>query len=210
MLKTQIYKTARVLSLLLTLAFMAGCERHNLQPVAQQSVILAFGDSLTAGMGVQKPDSYPAVLSRLVNRKVINAGLNGETTQQALTRLPMVLAEHNPKLVILFSGGNDFLRKVPVNQTKANLQQMIELIQQSGAEVLLVGVPEKKLFADSAELYAELSEENGVPLEDEIVANLMVRASMKSDFVHFNEKGYQALAEAIYQSLQTSGAIAVD
>jgi len=205
--KTHFFKTAGLLSLLFMLAFVAGCDRYTLQPVAQEDVILAFGDSLTAGKGVQQQHSYPAVLGRLANRNVINAGINGETTQQALARLPAVLAKFQPKLVILFSGGNDFLRKVPVHQTKANLQQMLELIQQSGASVLLVGVPEKKLFADSAELYTELSEDNAVPLQDEIVANLMVRASMKSDFVHFNEKGYHALAEAIYQSLISSGAL---
>lgn len=195
-----------VLGLFLLLSIVA-CSRYELAPLEQNDVVLAFGDSLTAGVGVHQKQSYPAVLSELLNRKVVNAGVSGETTQQALKRLPALLANIQPKLVIILSGGNDFLQKLSVDKTKQNLSKMIELCQTFGAQVVLVGVPEKKLFADSAELYSELSARYQVPLEDDIIASLIMRPSMKSDYVHFNQQGYRALAEAVHKKLGQMGAI---
>jgi len=186
---------------------LSACSRYELTPLASTDVVLAFGDSLTSGVGVKPNQSYPAVLSTLLDRKVINAGVAGETSERGLARLKNLLVNNRPKLVILFSGGNDFLQNLSPQQTKQNLAKMIEISQKFGAQVLLVGVPEKKLFASSAELYSELSDSYQIPLEDDIVASLIVRPSMKSDYVHFNEQGYRALAQAIYKALKRSGAV---
>ncbi|MDX1348275.1 MAG: arylesterase [Thiomicrorhabdus chilensis] len=196
------------MSLLATLLLvLSGCSDHKLPPLAENAQILAFGDSLTLGVGVPSAQSYPAILARLSGREVINAGVSGETTAQGLERLPELLERHQPALLILLQGGNDVLRNVPAETVEANLGRMIEMAQQKGVAVLLVGVPEKGVFADTADWYENLSDDYGVPLEEEIIADLMGRLSMKSDYVHFNEKGYQALAEAIYQKLQGSGAL---
>ncbi|GAB6070520.1 arylesterase [Thiomicrorhabdus hydrogeniphila] len=173
----------------------------------EDSVIMAFGDSLTAGYGVNKTQSYPNVLANLTGLKVVNAGVIGETTQQGLNRIDKLLETHQPGLVILLEGGNDVLQKVPTATIKDNLRQMILKIQAHGVAVVLIGVPPKKLFADSMDLYSELSDEFNIPLEDDIVASLIMKPSMKSDYVHFNAKGYQALAEAIYKKVQDSGAV---
>ena len=109
--------------------------------------------------------------------------------------------------MILLEGGNDVLQKVSETQIKSNLKQMIQLIQESGVAVLLIGVPEKKLFGSSLDLYSELASEHDIAIEEDIVVSLMKRLSMKSDYVHFNAQGYQAMAQAIYESLQTNGAI---
>jgi len=193
--------------LCLSAMFLAGCSSKSLQPLSEDSVIIAFGDSLTAGYGVNKTQSYPNVLANLTGLNVLNAGVNGETTQQGLNRIDQVLEKHQPGLVILLEGGNDVLQKIPTAQIKENLRQMILKIQAHGAAVVLVGVPPKKLFADSMDLYSELSDEFNIPLEDDIVASLIMKPSMKSDYVHFNAKGYQALAQAIYTKLQKSGAV---
>lgn len=189
------------------LLVLSGCAKDKLPALTDDARILAFGDSLTLGVGVQKTQSYPAVLSRLSGREVINAGVSGETTAQGLERLPELLERHQPALLILLQGGNDVLRNVPAETVEANLGRMIEMAQQKGVAVLLVGVPEKGVFVDTADWYENLSDDYGVPLEEEIVADLMGRLSMKSDYVHFNQKGYQALAEAIYHKLKTSGAL---
>lgn len=196
-----------ILSIVTSALLLSSCNQAKLPELQPEDVIVAFGDSLTAGYGVDKTQSYPSVLGNIGGLKVINAGISGETTAEGLERLPEVLDAHQPKLVILLEGGNDVLQKVPEPQIKANLKQMIQLIQQSGAAVLLVGVPEKKLFGSSLDLYSELASEHEIPIEEEIVANLMKRLSMKSDYVHFNAQGYQAMAQAIYEALQTSGAI---
>lgn len=195
-----------LLNLMLAI-FLTSCSSAKLSALDNQSVVVAFGDSLTEGYGVKAEQSYPAVLQELTGLTVINAGVSGETTSGGLERLPKVLEQYTPDLVILFEGGNDILRKRPLHETETNLKQMIAMIQQTGAEVLLVGVPEKKLFGSSLPLYSELADEFNVPLEEDIAANLMKRPSMKSDFVHFNEKGYRELALAIYDIMQSYGAI---
>lgn len=195
------------LCLLFFSILLLGCSRPQLAPLQDGDVILAFGDSLTFGYGVEKSQSYPAKLSELTGLKVVNAGISGETTTQGLKRLADVLAEHQPQLVILLEGGNDLLRKQKEPIIKANLKRIILMIQEAGAEVLLVGVPEKKLFGGSLKLYEELADEMQLPLQDSIVSNLMHRPSMKSDYVHFNARGYEELAKAIYELMIDSGAI---
>lgn len=196
-----------ILSIVTNALLLSSCSQVTLPVLQPGDVIVAFGDSLTAGYGVEPSQSYPAVLAEMTGLKVINAGISGETTAAGLERLPEVLATYHPKLVILLEGGNDVLQKVSDQQIQSNLRQMVTRIQQSGSAVLLVGVPEKSLFGSSLELYSELADELDIPLEEDIVASLMKRLSMKSDYVHFNAQGYQAMAQAIYNALQTSGAI---
>ena len=193
--------------LFISILCLSSCSSHKLPTLKSDDVILAFGDSLTAGVGVQKSESYPTVLAQLTGLQVINAGVTGETTTEGLKRLPELLNKYKPGLVILLEGGNDLLQKIPESKIADNLRQMIQTIQQSGSSVLLVSVPEKKLFAGSLDLYTDLADEFQVPLEEDIVSNLLMRPSMKSDYVHLNEQGYAELAKAIYAVMQESGAI---
>ncbi len=192
---------------LLAVLLVSGCQQHELPELKQDGVILAFGDSLTVGYGVNKNQSYPSVLAKLSGFKVINAGVSGETTALGLNRLEAALKQYQPQLLILLEGGNDFLQKVPSENIQRNLALMIELAQSKQVSVLLIGVPEKKLFGDTQPLYEDLAELYKIPLEGDIVGNLLSRPSMKSDFVHFNALGYQTLAEAIYEALHNTGAL---
>lgn len=195
-----------LLSLLLVLALTA-CGKTELTQLSDESIVLAFGDSLTAGKGVQSEQAYPAELAQMIGITVVNAGISGETTEQGLQRLPKELEKYSPDLVILFEGGNDVLRNYDLTQTKQNLNAMINLIKQSGAQVVLVAVPRKSLFSSAAKLYLELAEEHEVPLQKSIIASLIKQADMKSDSVHFNQAGYRAVAVAIKDLLEDHGAI---
>ncbi len=179
----------------------------SIKPLKDDAVIVAFGDSLTQGVGVKKAQSYPAVLQSLTGHKVMNAGIAGETTTEGLQRFDVVLVRYQPELVILLEGGNDILQNVPAETIQVNLSKMIEMAKARGIAVVLVGVPEKRLFSGAAPFYSELAGRWQIPLEEDIISHLMMRTSMKSDPVHFNEKGYQKLAEAIYETLQSSGAL---
>lgn len=137
---------------------LAACGEPGFRPLAAGETILAFGDSLTEGRGVNPAQSYPSVLASLSGHPVINGGVSGELSQAGRARLPALLAEHRPALVILLEGGNDMLRGSGEGALKANLAAMIEAVQGSGAQVLLVAVPRKSLFADGAPLYGELAE----------------------------------------------------
>lgn len=106
-------------------------------------VLVAFGDSLTAGFG-EPGRSYADYLQRDIDRKgylwrVVNAGISGETTTAGLARLPEIVAQ-KPEIVILELGGNDGLRGLPITATKANLERMIEELQAAGARVVLAGM----------------------------------------------------------------------
>lgn len=179
-----------------------------LSPLAHNAVILAYGDSLTFGSGAN-PDtqSYPAVLQQLTGKKVINSGIPGEITAQGLQRLPAVLAETKPNLVILCHGGNDLIRKLGNEQLKNNLEQMIKIIQASGAEVVLIGVPNFSLMLAVPELYEELARRYQAPAQLDIIPELERNPQVKSDHIHPNAAGYKLLAESISSLLKTAGAI---
>jgi len=184
-----------------------GCGNSgSLSPVSSSGTILAFGDSLTSGVGVNPEQSYPSVLARLSNRKVINAGISGELTSEGLARLSDVLDETSPELMILLEGGNDILQNKSLQKAKQNLSQMIAIAKEKGVQVVLIGVPEKQLFSSSAAIYAELADEHALVFEPELISTLIKKRSYKSDSVHFNKAGYEKMAEEIYQLLEKEGA----
>ena len=189
-----------ILSLLAVIASI-GCSDIQVKPLSYQAKILAFGDSLTFGKGSTKNNTYPDVLARLTGLEVINAGISGELSGQGAARLPSVLNDDKIELMILLHGGNDILRNKSMVKTKQSLATMIEFAQQRDIQVVLVGVPEKRLFAGTADIYEQLAEEYQLVYADDIVTELIRQREMKSDTVHFNDRGYQLLAEHIFELL---------
>ena len=138
---------------------IGGCDSGpKIAPVDSSSVILAFGDSLTHGTGAGQGQSYPDVLGQLIGQRVINAGVPGETTTKGAKRLPLVLDQHNPTLVILCEGGNDFLRRHNEQRTISNLNRMLQTIRGRGIDVVLVGVPKLGFGLAVPEFYPQLLE----------------------------------------------------
>ncbi len=198
-----------VLVLLLTTLLTACDKEPRLTPLAVDATVLAFGDSLTYGTGAPKPkiQSYPAVLSQLINRKVINAGIPGEVSSTGLIRLPKLLKQYQPSLVVLCHGGNDILRKQSASQTEQNIGEMVELIQQSGAEVILVTVPDFNLMLKPADFYQRIADKYELPIENTIMSQIERKRSLKSDSIHPNVQGYALMANSIYAIFQSSGAL---
>jgi acyl-CoA thioesterase I len=189
----------------------AGCsDSARLQPLSPDATILAFGDSLTYGTGTSRNNAYPAVLEKLVKRRVINAGIPGEISRNGLARLPALLEKHHPALIIICHGGNDILRKLDLSKTRDNIQQMISLARSNNIDVVLIGVPEFSLFLSTVALYPELAEKNNIPIAEDILAEIIRNNSFKSDHIHPNTQGYQLLAENIAQLLDDSGATTAD
>ena len=176
--------------------------------LAENTVILAFGDSLTYGSGAKENQSYPAVLSKLTGRNVINAGIPGEVSAQGLERLPALLDRYRPELLLLCHGGNDLLRRISSTITRANIESMIDAALQRNIPVLLIGVPKPGLiFLDSAKIYSEIAEKYNLVYEGEVLPDVESDSDLKSDQIHPNADGYQRIAAAIYHLMTESGAL---
>ncbi len=193
---------------LFLLALLAGCGgRPQLPPLAANAVVLAFGDSLTSGIGASTGESYPARLEALIGRKVVSAGVPGEASAQGLARLPSALDEAKPQLVILCHGGNDMLRKLDEAQAANNIRAMVRLARSRGAQVVLIGVPKPGLLPSPARFYAEIAREFRLPYEETALKKILTDNGLKSDLVHPNAAGYARLAEAIAALLRKTGAV---
>jgi acyl-CoA thioesterase-1 len=194
-----------IFTLFFSILLFTGCDSGpGIKLFNQESVVLAFGDSLTHGTGASVGQSYPDVLSELLGRQVLNVGIPGEVSAAGLKRLPSVLDEYNPTLVILCHGGNDFLRRIDQTATTRNLEAMITLIQSHGAGVVLIGVPKFGFGLQVPELYSQIADKYTVPLQKEILVDLLGDNSMKSDAIHPNATGYRLMAEAIYDLVNSA------
>ena len=195
---------ARVGGAGLLLVTLAGCgrDKKTAQPVPPGSTVLALGDSLTFGTGASAETSYPTVLAGLTGWNVVNAGVSGDTSAQALARLPALLAEHQPKLVIVSIGGNDFLRKLPESDTRAHVHAICKQSLEAGAQVLLVAVPRATVAAALGQmtdhaLYAEVSMDLKIPLQREAWGEVLAQPDLRADAVHANARGYAQFARSV-------------
>lgn len=189
---------------------LPGCDKRQapLPRLAADDVVLAFGDSLTYGTGARTAqESYPEVLAQLIGHPVVRDGVAGEVSAQALERLPRSLDAYQPKLVVLCVGGNDMLRQLDPAATEANLRAMIELARSRAVSVVLIGVPKPTLIGGTAEFYRRVADELKVPLEAEVLSEVLRDNASKSDPVHPNAQGYRRMAQAVAELLRASGAI---
>jgi len=170
-------------------------------------VVLAFGDSLTFGTGANENESYPAQLARLTGRRVLREGIPGEVSAAGLERLPALLDEHRPRLLLLCHGGNDFLRRLPKDKAAENLRAMIRLAKDRGIDVLLIGTPEMGFTLTPPDFYASIAKEFKLPYEGDVLTKILRDSTLKADQVHPNAQGYRLMAERVADLLRKSGAI---
>ena len=207
----------RVCGGLVLLSFLplAGCGRKapRAQAVPRDATVLALGDSLTSGVGATADTAYPAELARLTGWKVVNGGVSGDTSAQALARLPGLLQQHQPALVIVSIGGNDFLRRQSAATARANILRICSEAKGSGAQVLLVAVPELSLMAAAGRLsdhplYEEIAEKLKIPLHAKGWSSVLAQERLRSDPIHANAAGYAEFAQQLVGTLRQTGLLA--
>lgn len=197
------------ISALLAAALTACSKTAPHAALPEGSTILALGDSLTAGYGADAAAAYPAVLAGFTGWQIINGGVSGNTSAQALARLP-ALMRRQPQLVLVSIGGNDFLRKVPEADTRSNIRQIVQQIKAAGMPAVLVAVPyftTGALFGRLSEhpMYEELAAELNVPLLKGAWAEVLGDKKLKSDQIHANAQGYRVFAEKMWAFLKQQG-----
>jgi acyl-CoA hydrolase len=205
----------RLILSLASLAALGACGRQRkLAAVPAGATVLALGDSITFGTGATPETSYPAVLAGLSGWSIVNAGVPGDTSAGALARLPALMKEHAPKLVLLGIGGNDFLRRVPVAETRANILALCRQAVAAGAQVVLIAIPEPSALAavvrslgDHA-MYAEIASELKLPLHAAGWSTVLSDPALRSDPIHANAQGYEAFARGLAQRLRELGLLA--
>ncbi len=178
-------------------------------------VLVAFGDSLTAGYGVDLVNSYPAYLQTLLDAngnsfRVVNAGISGDTTAGGLTRMPNVVAM-KPAIVVLELGGNDGLRGLTLNQTRDNLDAIIVGLKQGGAKVLLAGITLPRNYGpdyigDFEKVYTDLAAKHQLTLLPFLLEGVALNADteelMQEDGIHPRPAGNKLVAQNVYTALK--------
>lgn len=167
--------------------------------LAKQTTILVMGDSLSAGYGIKVEESWVTLLqqelakkqhSGAINARVINASVSGETTSGGLTRLPAVLSQHKPDVIIIELGGNDGLRGQQLNIMQNNLQTMITASQTTGAKVILAGmqIPTNygpRYTKQFREIYSTLAEKNKTALIPFLLEGVATHSNLiQQDGIH--------------------------
>lgn len=196
--------------LLIILLLLSACDKSTavFEKLSPDAIILSFGDSLTYGTGASKNADYPSILSKLSSLKVINAGIPGEISRKGLIRLPGLLDQHQPELMVLIHGGNDILRNISQQQTRDNLNQMITLASQRGIKVVMLGVPKPSLLLlSSSEIYQQVAETQKIPIDLDTLPEILSSNYLKSDAIHPNNEGYKLMAKNIFNLLVKSGAL---
>lgn len=194
--------------LILGLLGLCSCSgTPSLSPLSSDAVVLAFGDSITFGTGASPGESYPAVLEGLIGRRVVNAGVPGETTAEGRLRLVSLLDEQRPALLLLCLGGNDFLQRQDESRTDENLRAMVGLARERGVAVVLIAVPRLGFGLRIPKLYGKIARDAGIPLEQEALKEILSAGGLKSDPIHPNAAGYRILAQSVAGLLGAAGAL---
>ena len=176
--------------------------------------IVAFGDSLTAGLGLSERESYPSLLQEMLRRdgydyEVVNAGVSGHTSADGLARIDWVLEGNaNVRVVVLELGANDLLRGQSVAEMKKNLSEIIRRSKARGARVVLAGIVAptnqgREYQRESAEAFKQLAAEHRVPLIPFFLDRVAGVAELnQQDGIHPNPEGTKIVAQTVYRALR--------
>jgi acyl-CoA thioesterase-1 len=182
-------------------------------PATDAPTILVFGDSLSAGYGIDPARGWVSLLDAKLRAagyayRIVNASVSGETTAGGLARLPRALQTQRPALVILELGGNDGLRALPIGAMRDNLARMIQLCKDARLPVLLLGIrmPANygpRFTGEFSAVYPELARRFGVSFVPFLLEGVASQASMmQPDGIHPNEQGQPLLLDNVWPALQ--------
>lgn len=162
-------------------------------PSTSTGPVLMFGDSLVEGVGASVGQTLPDQLGRLLKVPVLNYGVSGDTTRDALLRLNQAVTE-KPKVAIILLGGNDFLKKIPRAETFANLEKIVSAFQAQGAIVAVLGVRSGIVSGGADAEYEDVAKRTGSIYMSDVLSGLFGHPDLMSDALHPNDRGYAMIA----------------
>ncbi len=191
-----------VISYWLLVIGLAGCAKREIKNIDSKGRnIICFGDSITFGYGANPGEDYPSVLARMMSAPVINAGIDGDTSSEALKRIDSDVLERDPLLVIIEFGGNDFLRKISLDETLRNMEDMIKKIQSAGAMVAVADVSVAIIMSTYRKEFRRLSKKYDTIFMPNLLSGILTNPALKSDSIHPNAEGYKLIAQKIHRAI---------
>ncbi len=183
-------------------AGFCGCIRSNIVNLESRGKnIVCFGDSITKGKGVELDQSSPAALAKMTNYPVINSGINGDISSEAIKRVQTDVLEREPLLVIIEFGGNDYLNKISLEETVKNTEEMIKLVQAKGAMVAIVDISNVLFMGEYRQELKRLSKKYRTIFIPRILEDIVTDEQLKSDAIHPNARGYKIIAHRVYRGI---------
>ncbi|MHB1330836.1 MAG: GDSL-type esterase/lipase family protein [Minisyncoccota bacterium] len=163
--------------------------------------IIAFGDSLVAGVGSEGGGGFVKMLSDDLRVTIVNLGVSGNTTRDGLERIG-ILDNYDPRIVLVLLGGNDFLRKVPEEEIFSNLEKIILNIQSNGSAVILLGVRSGVLSNRYDGAFEDLAEKLGAAYVPDVLNDVFGVQELMYDTLHPNDAGYRIIANKVKPALE--------
>ena len=182
---------------------LVGCAKREIKNLGSKGKnIICFGDSITFGYGAIAGEDFPTQLGKLMNLPVINAGLSGDTSTEALARLDEEVLKKKPRLVLIEFGGNDFIKNVPMQDTIKNTEEMIDRIQARGSMVAVVDISSGLFMRAYRGAFARIAAKKDAIFIPSLLNKIITNPSMKSDFLHPNAAGYKEIARRIKNKIE--------
>jgi acyl-CoA thioesterase I len=156
---------------------------------APGDLVVFFGDSITQGYGVREGDSFPSLVARDLGITFVNAGVPGDTTAAGLARLDRDILPRRPRLTLVEFGGNDFLRRVPLEETLQNLEAIVSRLITEGSMVVILEVNVGLMGDPYLKGYRAVAERHGAALVENVMQGILGNPDLKVDGIHPNGRG---------------------
>ncbi len=186
---------------ILFLPLLCACTKKPLFHNSKAPDIVAFGDSLTYGLGVSRDNAYPTVLSQLAGREIVNLGVSGNTAQQGAMRMHDI-GKSMPCMVLIEFGGNDLLQNRPMEETRKALEEIIDYVHGLNAMAVIVDTGGNYQMSRYTKMMKKLAKKKRALFIPGIMDGIFSDKSLKSDILHPNEKGYEIIANKVYEALK--------
>ena len=164
---------------------------------APGETVVFLGDSITRGYGLREEEAFPSLVAGMLGISHVNAGVSGDTTAAALARIEQDVLAHQPRITLVELGGNDFLRRVPAEQTLQNMEAIVRTLTGQGGMVVLLHVSVGVMGDPYLEGFRAIAKRHGALLIPDIMQGILGDPALKLDPIHPNARGQRLIAERV-------------